>query len=631
MQKRMTIEPVLRMAGNPGITLDQKDIYISADFPGSDRVTLILYRKGTDTILSEEELPPSAFDGCRRTVHISGIKVQDLEYNFRVDGEVKQDPRAVLIRGRKHFGDLSERTEHQLRCGMLSGSFDWGEDARPAHAWEDVISYGLHVRGFTKDPRSGVRHKGTFLGLEEKIPYLKELGINQIILMPAYEFEDAVPVRTSGPGMYAPGADSRDAALMPERKCNYWGFSESFYFAPKMSFSDSGKPDLEMKSMVRAMHAEGIEVIMEMAFPDGLDAAFMTDCLCWWAYEYHIDGFMLLTCSENAHMLARIPELSRVKLLTGYFDENKIGLGRKSTDPSWRGSAALPPRRLADCHDGFRTDARKLLKGDENQLAAFVERVRANHDRKAVLNRITGHDGFTLMDLVSYDKKHNEENGEENRDGSESEFSWNCGVEGPTRKKAIVSLRHRQIRNALAMLLLSQGTPMLLAGDEFGNSQKGNNNPWCIDSPVTWVNWGAMKSGEDLLKFTKELIALRKRHPILHPDHYLEGTDRTSCGFPDFSCHSDRAWFGNFEYQSRQTGILYCGRNDGADDFVYVGYNFHWEEQTLALPYLPDGMHWEKELCTARDETSDEQQEKEEHCRVLTLPGRSICVLKGVR
>lgn len=628
MLEKMIITTGLRTNMTAGVCAERNEITFLSDFPGSNEVSLILYKKGTEKILKEIPLPVQPFEGSRRVVKLSGVPVSSLEYNYRVDGKVTQDSRAVIVVGRGAFGSVEERTEHQIRCGLPGPSFDWGEDKAPDLAWEDVISYGLHVRGFTKDPRSGVRHKGTFKGLEEKIPYLQELGINQVVLMPAYEFEDAVPMESAAAlPSYVPEdpALSGNGAKAPKRKCNYWGFSKSCYFAPKMAFSSGKRPDVEMKNMVRAMHSAGIEVILEMAFPDDLDGGFLIDCLCWWVLEYHIDGFMLLTGEENARMLAGIPALSGVKLLTGYFDADRIEKKRVRRDSLGRPMADAPKRRLADCHDGFRIDARKLLKGDENQLAAFVSRVRDNNERKAVVNRMAGHDGFTLMDLVSYDKKYNEENGEENRDGAACEYSWNCGVEGPTRKKPIISLRHRQICNALAMLLLSQGTPMIWAGDELGNSQMGNNNPWCIDSPVTWVNWQNRRGCEDIFTFTKSLIALRKAHPILHSDHYLEGTDRTSCGYPDFSCHGERAWFESFEYQSRHVGLLYCGLKDGANDFVYVGYNLHWDPQTVALPYLPDGLGWKRVLCTA----SEEEAPQANPSRTLELPGRSICVLVG--
>jgi len=229
-----------------------------------------------------------------------------------------------------------------------------------------------------------------------------------------------------------------------------------------------------------------------------------------------------------------------------------------------------------------------------------------------------------MMDLVSYDKKHNDENGEFGQDGAESEYSWNCGVEGPTRKRQIRQLRLRQIKNAFAMLLLSKGTPMLLAGDEAGNSQGGNSNPYCLDSPVTWVDWGSRKTSHEIFSFVKELIAFRKAHPILTGG----GSAQTvSCGYPAFSCHSERAWFAATDYQTRHAGLMYCGLENGEETFIYVACNFHWDPQSFALPYLPEGLAWHTVISTGQEEAAGSASADAEICREFTLPGRTIKVL----
>ncbi len=606
-----------------------------AAFDTGEEACVVLLKKGTDEVLGEIPFRETPYCGTVREAVAEGVRADRTEYVYKVGGRVMIDPEAKLILGRKPFGDRSERSACQVRCGFPKQDFDWGEAEHALRLpYEDTVAYYLHVRGFTMNKNSKVRHRGTFRGLEEKIPYLKDLGINQVVLMPAYEFEEiqrapepqgAKGAPAGAAAQTAAGAASQmtegtavqtsAGAGAPTGKLNYWGYTESWYFAPKAGYCAGREPDVEFKTMVRAMHEAGIEVVMEFAFPDHVPADRSLRALIWWVREYHVDGFLLLCRDQIALMAASCPALRYTKLLHGYFDPARIyPKGRK-----------IPFRNLANCNDGFKIDCRRLLKGDENQLPSFVSRVRQNGQDVACVNYLCGHDGFTLMDLVSYEKKYNEENGEQNRDGAETEFSWNCGAEGPTKKRLINLLRMRQMRNAFAMLLLSQGTPMLLAGDEMGNSQNGNNNPYCIDSEVTWVDWNTGKCAQQLQAYVKDLIALRKEHKIFHSS---QPCGQTQIGYPEFSCHSEKAWYGDFEYQNRHVGMMYSARREGTDEFLYVGWNFHWDEKTLALPYLPDGMCWKSILDTAGEEQAKEGPQK--YVREFTLPGRSVCVLAGV-
>ena len=597
-----------------GAQVERDGITFSVTAPAEEEVNLILYRRGTEEILEEIPFPRGGYSGMVRTVKVTGIHPDQYEYNYRIGGRVVTDPAARLVSGSPVFGDRTPRGEHQRRAGFVKSGFDWKGDQTPLQIpYKDGIMYQLHVRGFTKQKNSRVRHKGTFLGLQEKLPYLKELGINQVLLMPAYEFDEIQKERGTG-------ASAGREETQRDGRLNYWGYIPGFYFSPKRSYSATDRPDVEFKTMVRTFHEQGIEVLMEFAFPDPVNLELVNDCLNWWVREYHVDGFSLLMDPEAAAFLALSPFLRKTKLLSGYFPTERIyPAGRKGGFCN-----------LAECNDGFKITARKLLKGDENQLSDFVGRIRRNPKDSGVVNYITSHDGFTLMDLVSYDKKHNEANGEQGRDGADCDFSWNCGAEGPTKKRMIARLRLRQQKNAFAMLLLAQGTPMLLAGDEFGNSQQGNNNPYCHDSELTWVDWSREKSGRELTEFVRALIRFRKEHRILHPEKELTGTDTLSCGYPDFSCHGSRAWYGAFEYQNRHVGLMYCGKYADSGEFIYVAYNFHWEPRMLALPNLPEGQGWSVKLDTAA--------EGEEagagpavpgfvEGRAMEVPGRSVRVL----
>ena len=375
--------------------------------------------------------------------------------------------------------------------------------------------------------------------------------------------------------------------------------------------------------MVKAFHKAGIEVIVEMFFPYDAGINMIRDCVRYWVVEYHVDGIHLNCSDAVLEAVANDPLLSRVKMFTTY----------------WNGAAGKRSyKNLANYNHGFMDCARKLLKGDENQLNEFVSRVKMNDNNTAVINYIANNNGFTLMDLVSYDRKHNEVNGENNRDGEDFNNSWNCGVEGKCRKKKVVELRRQQIKNALMMVLLSQGTPLIYAGDEFGNSQSGNNNPYCQDNEISWLNWKNLDSNKEIFEFVKELIAFRKEHRILHMAEPLRDMDYKSCGYPDISYHSDNAWFASFENYNRHFGIMYCGKyavdaEGKEDDFIYVAYNLHWEKHKLALPTLPDGYRWDVVMSSVENGENLKKEAKKAILsadeRAVEVAERSIVVLVG--
>ncbi len=444
---------------------------------------------------------------------------------------------------------------------------------------------------------------------------MKNLGINQVKLMPAYEFDEIVKLYNGMNRNYqAPPEEQRE-------KLNFWGYEKGWYFAPKASYAAGNDPVKEMKDMVRTLHQNGIEVLMEFYFSRDVDFRTAADCLGHWASEYHIDGFHIIGNDELAKMLAKDPVFTGVKLLGSYFPAEEIYARNK----------VLRNRNLGEYHAGFQEDARGLLKGDQNQVSAFTFRIRRNPAYTGVINYMAGHDGFTMMDMVSYSEKHNEENGEQNHDGPDRNQSWNCGIEGPTRKKKITELRYRQLRNAFLMLLLAAGTPMIQAGDEFGNSQGGNNNPYCLDNETSWTDWKAARKNEGLTAFVRELIAFRKRHRILHMPKELRMMDTLSCGYPDISFHGNRAWYGEFDNGNREIGIMYCGAYAGEDEFIYVAYNLHWKEKEFALPNLPEGMRWHVAIDSS---CGIYPQGEEPLCaseKMFSVPERTIKVLIGRR
>ena len=368
------------------------------------------------------------------------------------------------------------------------------------------------------------------------------------------------------------------------------------------------------------MHRLGIEVLMEFYFPEGCSPRYITECLQYWAQEYHVDGFHVRGVQGICNLMATDPLFADTKLLNIYFPVEEI-YGKKN----------LPKKRMvAECNDGFMIDVRRFLKGDEESLKAFAERMRRNPKGSGLINYIASHDGFTLCDLVSYEERHNEDNGEQNRDGRVQNYSWNCGEEGKSRKKKILELRNRQMKNAWCMLLLSAGTPMILAGDEFCNSQLGNNNPYCLDNEISWLDWKGYKSGNsEMFRFVKDLIAFRKKHKILHMGQELSMTDSLSCGFPGISYHSSSAWYGELDGQNRKIGVMYCGKYADEDELIYIAYNMHWMEHTFALPALPGGYRWNVALDTSEGILEEDKWRLLPDSRQVQVSSRTVIVLIG--
>ena len=508
------------------------------------------------------DLPVLRRCGEVASVTLSGRHTSPIAYYYVIDGVRTIDPCA-----RRIVGDV---------CYTDPERFNWGDDMSPEIPLSDMIIYKLHVRGFTKGKGSGVLSKGTFRGLMQKIPYLKELGINAVELMPVYEWDEELKGRVR---------KRKDEEDLPKK--NYWGYSEkNCYFAPKQLFSSKEDSVTELKMMIKALHAAGIEVILEMYFPGDADRQTALTALHFWKTVYRVDGFHVIGAGVPKEALAQDPLLARTKLFFDWID-------------TWRVYQGKSPkvRHIAICNGYYQSEARRFLKGDAGLSEAFRLTQRANPSTHAIVHYAANVDGFTLADAVSYNARHNEANGENGMDGTSDNNSWNCGVEGRTRKKPVLELREKQIKNALAYVLLSQGVPLIYAGDEFGNTQGGNNNAYASDNDVGWVSWRLAKRNKDISDFAKRLISFRKEHGILHTEQELRGSDYRGYGLPDISWHDTKAWYTDQSAESRSYGVMYNGayakKSDGSsDDIIYVCYNAHWECHTFALPQLPSGMRW---------------------------------------
>ena len=552
-----------------GASVLENGVNFSVAVEQGKKCELLLYKAGGKSPFWNIEMKEEPNHGMLRAIQVEGLKPEEWEYNFRIDGAECLDPYVRAVSGKKNWGEPLEEGKVP-RGRIVVDDYDWEGDAPLQIPYEEVVAYSLHVRGFTKHSSSKVKNKGTFSGVVEKIPYMRHLGINQIHLMPIYEFEEN--------GKYK----------------NYWGYGEAYWFAPKASYAKSHDQVKELKDMVKSCHRSGIEVILNLPFTAEVSHSNIVECIHYYMLEFHVDGFIVNPCCTPFEELRKDPLLSNTKILRQ--------------------------------KDDFQDIMRRFLKGDEGMIDGVMWWLRHTTGKDGVFNYITSHTGFTLNDLVSYDRKHNELNGEKNQDGPDYNYSWNCGAEGPSRKKAVVELRKNQIKNACMLLLFAQGMPCIHAGDEFLNSQKGNNNVYCQDNETGWLNWS--KEGEEywLFRFVRDLIAFRRKHPVLHCKEELAGIDRVASGVPDISYHGESAWQVPSEVSSRQLGIYYYGEAF-EDVSCFVAYNMHWLAHSFALPALTKKKKWYLAVST-QDGVLEEEILLENQKEVI-VDERTICIFIG--
>ena len=548
-----------------GCTVEGQTVNFSVAVPEGQTCELIIYKKGARASAFSQEMPYSDVAGNLHFLSVVLEQPEDYEYCYKIGGKMVPDPYGKAFSGREHWSVSKGKEKRKLRTRIVTDTFDWEKSQFPHLKKEDVIAYSLHVRGFTKHSSSGVAHKGTFDGVTEKLPYLQKLGINQIHLMPVYEFDEN------------------------QRHVNYWGYGKAYFFAPKASYA-AGDPVNEMKSLVRQMHLAGIEVILEMPFTEGTTFSLILDCLRYWVMQYHVDGFIVNPYICNPDELAKDPVLAKSKILKK--------------------------------EDGFQNVMRRFLKGDDGMIRDVICQLK-NQDTQ-LYNYIASHNGFTLCDVVSYDGKHNEANGENNLDGPDYNYSWNCGAEGNSRKKAVNELRKNQIFNAFFLLLFAQGMPCILSGDEFMNTQKGNNNAYCQDNLISWLDWNQLSRQEELYTFVCRLIALRKACMKQIAKKSEDTMGRS--GIPQISYHGEDAWQMPAGRASRQLGVFY--HEESTEKDFYIAYNMHWLSHSFALPSLPKGMEW---VCIAgtKEGVLDEKEAVPVNDKKVQLEERTIKVFVG--
>lgn len=651
---------------------------------GATRCTLLLFKPQAPKPYARIPFPDSYRIGDTYSMLVFDIKPDEFEYAFSFDGpyepakgllfneeNVILDPYSRAVTGQRKWGEKPEGgKDFEYRARVVKSNFDWGNIKQLEQPFEDLVIYETHVRGYTKDKSSGVSAPGTFAGLKDKIPYLKDLGINAVELMPIFEFDEMESARVvDGVQLY-----------------NYWGYNTVSFFAPNTSYAfneEHNHEGDELKSLIKALKENGIEVILDVVFNHtaegnemgpcfsfkGIDnnvyymltpdahyynfsgcgnvmncnhpvvRSFIIDCLRHWAIEYRVDGFRfdlasILGRDQNGapmanppilESLAFDPVLGKMKLIAEAWDAG--GLYQVGSFPSWN--------RWAEWNGRYRDDMRSFLKGDDGMAGNAITRITGSRDlyspesrgHKASVNFMTCHDGFTLYDLYSYNEKHNEKNGWNNTDGDNNGHSWNCGAEGETDDPNVNGLRRRLIKNAFAALLCSRGPAMFFAGDEFCNTQFGNNNAYCQDNIISWLDWGRLEEFKEIHDFVRHMIQFRKEHPILR-----KMTKPSSCQFPEISVHNGTPFNASTDYKTKLIGIMYAGRNeeDTEDDIVFYCMNAYWEPLVMQLPVLPNGKHWHVDTNTNAEYFDGEDfTEKTELLGVNTIrvPARTTIIL----
>lgn len=594
-------------ARQPGIRRREHGWEFTAQVPMGSRAWLVIYGKeGEET---ELPFPEESRQGDLLSIFVKGLR-EEIRYNYRIDKQVVLDSRARYLCHAPAFG---EKPSQNLCCGWKNDKYVWEEGDFQPRAFSESVFYKVQVRSFTMHKSSKVRKRGTFQGLEQKLPYLKELGVTGILLMPAYEYRERVGVKKRGQ-QYGYEEDKEENV-----KVNCWGYTgDACYFAPKAAFAATANPVREFKHMVEAMHRQGLECLMEFYFDGSIAPSAMLDIVKFWKTEYHIDGFHLMGKGICQELFIKEPLLSRTKLMFHDVDGAAVLEGRR---PVFKNSA--------EYNEGFLYCMRRVLKGDEQMLDELMFRSKRNPSCNGVINYMADQDGFTMGDMVSYEERHNQENGEDNQDGVEYNCTWNCGAEGPTRKQAIVSLRRKQLRNAFCLLLFSQGTPLIYQGDEWAGTQKGNNNAWCQDNEIGWLDWTGARKNEKLLAFVKEAIGFRRANQVFHMEEEPKGADYKALGYPDISYHGEQAWYVSRDSVNRHLGIMYCGDYAGQDrEFVFVACNFHWMSHNIALPGILEEISWQIVMRTDEEEGFCEKKEKIKG-KTIEIPPRTIIILTG--
>ncbi len=574
-----------------GVRREGKDIYASMVSVEKDCGILLYNSKNAGE--DDKKILKLPFPENQHIGQVYSMKIEDIPafydgYRLYQGSKIVPDEFGICY---KSFPYGTPLGAEEMMGVFGDKAFDWEDEKKPELKFSESVFYGLHVRGFTMNAGGKCRNKGTFAGVKEKLDYLQELGVTSIILMPAYEFIENELT-----------AANKNVEI--SNGLNYWGYKKAYYYAPKASYADGKDPCIEFKKLVKACHTKGMELFMQFYFPEEVSVYEAVHILEYWVMEYHVDGFQIVAGQDKVEAAVKSPLLAQTKLIAGEGHGDGPRFCRFGSEAMY--------------------NYRRFIKGDNYMVPAVLDTLGQRQRDKKYMNSIADYNSFRLADMVSYNDKHNAANGENNADGADDNGSWNCGVEGPTEDPRILTLRLQQMKNALSLLFLGQGTPYLFMGDEMGSTQYGNNNPYNQDNVISWLDWDCLTQNKELYDFAKALIAYRKENPFLHAEIYLDGRDYLGYGYPNISFHGNEAYKVENGEDCREFGIMLCGEaaNKGCK-LIYIACNMHWLSRKLALPRLKAGAEWQIALKTSQ--ASDIFIE-ESH---IDVPSRTIIVLEA--
>ena len=630
------VEPAY--AQDPGVTVTEHGVIISAVLRGQDPCGLILYHIPDGTIV---RVP---FTDNYRFGNLHSVKISPLDSSLWC---------YRLYRGEISFVDPCCRSLTEIETAgetILTGGFFYRSDdklppGRAACRWDGkdpsnpfTFIYTLHVKGFTQLADGLTSKPGTFSAVAEMSPYLKDLGATAVELMPVYELQPDSRIK-DGPrtmedalALYPVSRNGFPLRDLTKEKENYWGYGRGYYFALKGSLSTpgyEGGPQKEFTDMVQKFHASGIDVYLQLFFPDSVSYQTQAEIVRFYVTHYDVDGFRLMGSVADIRAISSDPLLADIRLFHTDFPFAQI-VGTDAENPE---SGEIQTGHLFSCSNRFSNLIRRFVKSDDNVMREFLYDFLKVPQGHGNVHYVCGTDGFTLRDLVSYNEKHNEDNGEGGTDGFSENFSWNCGEEGDSDDEEVLRLRRNQIRNFLTLLFLSQSTPMLRSGDENYNTQYGNNNPYCQDNETGWTKWDNGEEGARIREFVKAIVEFKKAHPVFTKTAPFKNTDYLGCGYPDLSLHGNDAWKPDLGETSHSIGICLCENYDassGITDLIYLAINMHWETLELGLPKLSPGRRWNLLVDTALEDSFISAECIMDDQRMVEVAPRSIRILNTV-
>ena len=600
----------------PRVSKKNSVVFTVAIKPATEKAAILLFDKKNKKLLSEVELTSEYSVGLVYSIEISDIDVDKVCYLIKEDDKTYLDPYSTVIVGRDKWADVKNRQAYkfQVYSGIAHIERDW-KDTSVYVEPSDMVFYKLHMRGFTAGFGMAASKVGNYKGVLSKLSYLKDLGITSIELMPLYDFEELFLDNKMNISPKGKVTEVKEFS----GKTNYWGFGIANYFAPKASYFGGADVACDnFRSFVSSVHEKGLEVIMEMAFAAEAADDVILDCLKYYVRYFHIDGFHIVGCSAPIERIAGEQFLANTKIFYEFIPE-EILCNEKGK------------KHLFVYNDSFMNVTRQIENHMNGSMVQFANHMRRQNSAYGFVNYMANVNGFSLWDSYSYGEKHNWDNGEDNRDGTNNNFSFNYGVEGKTTNKTINANRFREMRNAFTALLLSQSVPLFVAGDEAAATHLGNNNPYCQDNKTGYTVFSKTKSKENLTAFVKQLVEFRKNHKCLRVESPFLMNDYRHLGLPDMSFHGTEPWMMSIGEEQKALGVLYNGAYVDEKEEVFVCYNFHYDAVDMALPLLAPGKRWRLCFNTAKVDDVDFTPKPINNQQTLSVPGNSISVLVGIK